>query len=242
MEKALFCWSSGKDSALALHTIRRCPDYEIVSLLTTITEVYDRISLHGVRRALVEQQAASLGLPLEEVFVPPQADNGQYEVRMAEALARHQAAGVTAVVFGDIFLEDLRQYREEKLAPLGLKAVFPLWKRDTRSLLEELFRAEFRGVTTCVDTRVLGPEFVGREIDASFLAELPTGVDPCGENGEFHSFVYDGPLFRQRIPFTLGERVLREERFYYCDLVPEGKTEKRAESGREIGKEEKQEK
>lgn len=220
MEKAIFCWSSGKDSALAFHEIRAMPDYEIVALLTTITEVYDRISLHGVRRCLVEQQAASLGTPLEKVFIPPEANNGQYEARMAEALARYQAAGVTAVVFGDIFLEDLRQYREEKLAPLGLKAVFPLWKGDTRALLQRFVQSGLKAVTTCVDTRVLGQEFVGREIDASFVADLPAGVDPCGENGEYHSFAYDGPLFRQPITFTRGEKVLRDERFYYCDLVP----------------------
>jgi uncharacterized protein (TIGR00290 family) len=222
MEKAIFCWSSGKDSALALHEIRAMPEYEIVALLTTITEVYDRISLHGVRRSLVEQQAESLGLPLEEVFLPQDADNGQYEARMAEALTRHRAAGVTSVVFGDILLEDLRQYREDKLAPLGLKAVFPLWKRDTRALLEKFIQLGLKAVTTCVDTSVLGQEFVGREIDASFLAELPATVDPCGENGEYHSFAYDGPMFRHRIPFTLGEKVLRNERFYYCDLVPQG--------------------
>jgi uncharacterized protein (TIGR00290 family) len=220
MEKAIFCWSSGKDSALALWDILESRAYEIVALLTTMTEDYDRVSMHGVRRILVEKQAEALGLPLERVFIPKNADNGAYEARMGEALARHQVAGVRSVVFGDIFLEDLRRYREEKLAKLGLQAVFPLWKQDTRQLLNRFIQSGLKAVTTCVDTQVLGREFVGREIDASFLAELPAAADPCGENGEFHSFAYDGPMFCRPVAFSLGEKLLRDNRFYYCDLLP----------------------
>ncbi len=193
---------------------------EIVGLVTTVTEDYDRVSMYGVRRALVQQQACALGLPLDEVLVPKNADNGIYEARMAEALIRDRDAGVMAVVFGDILLEDLRAYREEKLAPLELKAVFPLRKRDTRDLMETFIESGLEAVTTCVDTRALGEEFVGRRIDASFLADLPVSVDPCGEYGEYHSFAYDGPMFRERICFGVGEKVLREGRFYYCDLLP----------------------
>jgi uncharacterized protein (TIGR00290 family) len=220
MEKAIFCWSSGKDSALALAELSGSRTYEVTALLTTITEPYDRVSMHGVRRSLVEQQASAVGLPLEKVFIPKDSDNGQYEARMGEALARHRAAGVTSVIFGDIFLEDLRKYREENLAKLGLKAVFPLWKKNTTELIEKLIHSGLKAVTTCVDTQALGKEFLGRQINASFLADLPATVDPCGENGEYHSFAYDGPPFRQKIPFSLGEKVLRDNRFYYCDLLP----------------------
>jgi len=220
MEKAIFCWSSGKDSALALGELRDWRSHEVVALLTAITEDYDRVSMHGVRRCLVRKQAQVLGLPLEEVSIPKDADNGQYEARMGEVLARHRAAGVTSVIFGDIFLEDLRRYREEKLAPLGLKAVFPLWRKDTRELMEHLVQSGLKAITTCVDTNVLGKGLVGRQIDASFLAELPANVDPCGENGEYHSFAYDGPMFHREVSFRLGEKVLRDNRFFYCDLLP----------------------
>jgi uncharacterized protein (TIGR00290 family) len=218
--KVLFSWSGGKDSALALYSILSDPAYEVAALLTTVTEEYDRISMHGVRRVLLERQAAVSGLPLEKVFIPRNASNEVYEARMASVLTRCQAEGVTAVVFGDIFLEDLRKYREDNLARLRLKAVFPLWKRDTKELIQTFVQAGFRAVTTCVDTQALGQEYVGREIDGSFVAELPATVDPCGENGEYHSFVYAGPIFQESIPVRTGEKVLRENRFYYCDLIP----------------------
>lgn len=222
MKKVLFCWSSGKDSALALAELRRSPEHEIVGLLTTVTEAYDRVSMHGVRRELLLAQAASLGLPLTQVLISTTCTNAEYEAKMQAALAPFQAQGVELVAFGDIFLEDLRRYREEKLALAGLHALFPLWQRPSAELARTLIAQGFRIIVTCVDTQVLAASFAGRDFDAAFLADLPPGVDPCGENGEFHSFVWDGPIFRQPIPVGRGERVLRLERYQYCDLLPAG--------------------
>jgi uncharacterized protein (TIGR00290 family) len=218
----LFCWSGGKDSAMALHALLSVGDYRVAALLTTITDEYDRISMHGVRRALLERQTESLGLPLHPVLIPPQCINATYQNRMKAALAEHFARGVRRVAFGDIFLEDLRAYREKNLALVGMEAVFPIWKRDTRELAREFVCQGFRAVTVCIDPRVLDASFAGRELDASFFADLPPGVDPCGENGEFHTFVFDGPIFETPIPFRIGEKVLRDG-FCFCDLVPEGK-------------------
>ena len=217
----LMSWSGGKDSALALHEILKIGAYEVVALLTTVTQDYDRISMHGVRRVLLEQQAASLGFALEKVMIPKNASNQDYEANMEQALTKYRAQGITSVVFGDIFLEDLRKYREDKLATVGMKGIFPLWMRDTKELAKSLFSLGFKAITTCVDTKVLGKEFVGRIIDENFLTELPSFVDPCGENGEFHSFVFDGPIFNRAVRFSVGEKVLRDERFCFCDLVPE---------------------
>ena len=219
-EKLVFCWSGGKDSALALSKLRQDPAYEVVALLTTVTEGFDRISMHGVRTALLEQQAASVGLPLEKVYISRQASNQEYESRMRDALQKFKRQGVSAVAFGDIFLEDLRKYREENLAREGLRGVFPLWKCDTTELARHFISSSFRTVICCVDTQVLSQSFAGREFDERFLADLPAGVDPCGENGEFHSFAYAGPCFRKPVAFTRGEVVLRDNRFCYCDLVP----------------------
>jgi uncharacterized protein (TIGR00290 family) len=218
-EVVLFCWSGGKDSAMALHALQAAGECRIAALLTTITEEYDRISMHGVRRALLERQAESLGLPLHAVLIPPQCVNTTYEERMKEALAQHFARGVRRVAFGDIFLEDLRAYREKNLAQIGMQALFPIWKRDTRELAREFVRQGFRAITVCVDPRVLDASFAGRELDATFFAELPPGVDPCGENGEFHTFVFDGPVFKSAIAFHIGEKVLRDG-FCFCDLLP----------------------
>jgi uncharacterized protein (TIGR00290 family) len=220
MEDVLFCWSGGKDSAMALHALRAARDCRITALLTTITEEYDRISMHGVRRALLERQAESLGLPLHAVLIPPQCINATYEQRMKEALALHFAQGVRRVAFGDIFLEDLRVYREKNLAQVGMQALFPIWKRDTHELAREFVRQGFRAIAVCVDPRVLDASFAGRELDASFFADLPPGVDACGENGEFHTFVFDGPVFKTPIPIRVGEKVLRDG-FCFCDLLPE---------------------
>lgn len=219
-EKALFCWSGGKDSAMALYALRAGGDYRIVALLTTITEAYDRISMHGVRRDLLERQAESLGLPLHPVLIPPQCINATYELRMNEALALYFAEGVRRVAFGDIFLEDLRVYREKNLAQADMTAIFPIWKRDTRELAREFVSNGFRAITVCVDPRVLDASFAGRELDASFFADLPPGVDACGENGEFHTFVFDGPIFKSPIPVRTGETVVRDG-FCFCDLLPE---------------------
>ena len=218
-EDVLFCWSGGKDSAMALDAIRKSAVVHVSSLLTTVTEGYDRISMHGVRRELLERQAESIGLPLRQVFIPPECVNPVYEARMGEAMQQEYARGIRKVVFGDIFLEDLRAYREQNLAKIGMTGLFPLWKRDTRELARHLVAAGFRAVAACVDSRVVDPSFAGRELDESFFRELPPGVDPCGENGEFHSFVFEGPIFRAPIAFALGEVVERGP-FFFRDLVP----------------------
>jgi uncharacterized protein (TIGR00290 family) len=214
----LFCWSGGKDSTMALHALLqdRVP---IAALLTTVTETYNRISMHGVRRELLVQQAQSIGLPLHEVRIPPQCVNPIYEARMEEALRIHYAAGVRTVAFGDIFLEDLRAYREKNLARIGMTALFPIWKRDTHELIRSFHAANFRAIAACIDPKVLDRSFAGRELDASFLGDLQPSVDPCGENGEFHTFVFEGPIFRQPIPVTVGEVVERDS-FIYADLLP----------------------
>ena len=214
----LFCWSGGKDSAMALHALLQRTDVRIAALLTTVTETYDRISMHGVRRELLVQQAESIGLPLHEVRIPPQCVNPIYEARMEEALRVHYAEGVRTVAFGDIFLEDPRAYREKNLARIGMTALFPIWKRDTRELIHEFHEHGFRAIAACVDPRVLNRSFAGRELDEAFFRDLPAGVDPCGENGEFHTFVFDGPIFRKPIPVHAGEIVERDS-FIYADLV-----------------------
>ncbi len=219
-EKAIVSWSGGKDSAMAVHAIRQAGDYEITALLTTITEGYDRSSMHGIRRPLIEQQADALGIALEKVPLSRVSSNEEYESRMQEVLERYRGQGVSAVVFGDIFLEELRRYREERLASIGMKGVFPLWGRDTAGLARGFVRQGFKAVITCVDSEQADSGLAGRDFDEALLASLPAGVDPCGENGEFHSFVYDGPIFRIPIEHTKGEIVLRDERFWYCDVIP----------------------
>ena len=213
-------WSGGKDSALALAAVRRDSRYDVAALLTTVTEHYDRVSMHGVRRTLLRQQAEAIGLRLEEVVIPPQCSNDEYEKRMAAALAtvRSQAPGLHAVVFGDLFLTDIRAYRERMLARVGMRALFPLWLRDTRELAREFVRLGYRAVLVCVDSHALPAAFAGREFGDALLDELPAGVDPCGENGEFHTFVYAGPLLARRIAHRRGKRVVREGRFVYRDL------------------------
>jgi len=221
VERVNLSWSGGKDSALAFRELSRDPRYEVRSLLTTVTEGYDRISMHGVRVSLLDRQAKALGLPLVKVPIPQAANNEQYESKMREALTRERANGVRTVAFGDIFLEDIRRYREEKLSQVGMKAIFPIWKRDTRVLALEFINAGFRAILTCVDSEQLAGSFVGRTFDHSLLRDLPSGVDQCGENGEFHTFVCAGPIFSQSIPVHKGEIVVREDRFYYCDLLPD---------------------
>jgi len=176
--------------------------------------------MHGVRRILLEQQAGSLGFPLEEVFISKNVSIKEYESKMREVLAKYLAAGSSSVVFGDIFLEDVRKYREDNLSKIGMKGIFPIWKRDTYELARTFIDLGFKAVITCVDSSVLDKSFVGRVFDEQFLSELPSDVDPCGEYGEFHSFVYDGPIFQKRILYTKGEIILRENRFYYCDVIP----------------------
>lgn len=220
-EKVLFSWSGGKDSALALHELEKTQQYEIAALLTTVTEDYDRISMHGVRRVLLEQQADALSLPLEKISITKDATNLEYEDKMRAMLEKYKELGVNSVVFGDIFLEDLRKYREDNLAQIGMRGIFPIWKRDSAELARTFITLGFEAVVTCVDLQVLDRRFVGRLFDESFLAELPARADPCGENGEFHSFAFNGPIFKNKIAFTQGEIVMRDNRFYYCDLIPE---------------------
>jgi uncharacterized protein (TIGR00290 family) len=217
MEKVLFAWSGGKDSAMALHEIKEKGECEVVALLTTITEDYDRISMHGVRKVLLERQASSLKIPLEKVLITRDSSNEDYESKMREALGRYR--NVRAVCFGDIFLEDLRRYREDNLAKAGMKGLFPIWKKDTKSLARKFIELGFKAIITCVDTEVLGGSFAGRYYDKSLIDDLPDGVDPCGENGEFHTFVYAGPIFGKAVDFARGETVLREGRFCFCDLT-----------------------
>jgi len=220
-ERVIISWSGGKDSASALYEIWKTGKYEIVALLTTFTEDYDRVSMHGVPRILLEQQAESLGYPLEKVFLSKNPPNEEYESKIREALAKYLNAGVSSIVFGDLFLEDIRKYREENLLPkIGMEGIFPLWKRDTSELARIFLNLGFRAVITCVDSNVLDKKFVGRIFDEQFLSELPSTIDPCGENGEFHSFVYDGPTFSRKIQYATGEIFTRDNLFYYCDLIP----------------------
>ena len=220
--EVLFNWSGGKDSAMALARMLTDDRYRVVELLTTVTGAYDRVSMHGVRRELLRTQAASIGLPLRELTIPSPCSNEQYEAAMSELLACYIERGITTMAFGDIYLEGIRQYREGKLSPLGLTAVFPLWGEDTTDLARQFVADGFRAVITCVDTQQLDASFTGRELDASFFADLPQSTDPCGENGEFHSFVYGGPMFVRPVGLTRGEVVLRDERFSFIDLLPAG--------------------
>ncbi len=200
---------------------KKAKKYEIVSLLTTITEGYDRVSLHGVPRVLVERQAHSLGLPIHEVFIPKSCSSEEYGAKMMGVLTKLKQNGVSSVVFGDIFLEEVRKYREDNLSKLGMEGIFPIWGRDTAELTRSFIALGFQAVVTCVDPKVLDKRFLGRRLDKHFWAELPPNVDPGGENGEFHSFVFNGPIFKKRIVYTLGESVLRNS-LYFCDLLPKG--------------------
>jgi uncharacterized protein (TIGR00290 family) len=237
--KSVVCWSGGKDSVLALYQAKRMNGLNVVGLLTTLSREFDRVSMHGVHRALLEAQAKALGLPVRKVYVstyPPDMpcarkealargfvsfpSNDLYEQAMLEAFFTLKQEGVEAVVFGDIFLEDLRAYRELLLARAGLKGIYPLWGSDTRVLLEEFIASGFRAVTSCVDARKLDKRWAGRALNAAFLRDLPEGVDPCGERGEYHTFVFDGPLFRRPVDVVLGETVYREPGFWFRDLLP----------------------
>jgi uncharacterized protein (TIGR00290 family) len=219
-EKVLVSWSGGKDSALALYEVLKNQEFEIAALLTTVTKNYDRISMHGVRRTLLEHQADALGMPLEKVLISIDTTDEAYEAKMRRVLRQYLRLGVASIVMGDIFLEDLRAYREANLAKIGMKGVFPIWKRNTRELAGDFISSGFKATITCVDSKVLGKKYVGRNFNKKFISELPATVDPCGENGEFHSFVYDGPIFKTKVRYTRGEVVLRENRFYFCDLLP----------------------
>lgn len=219
MKKVLLSWSSGKDSAWSLGELRRDPEVELVGLLTTLNSDADRVAMHAVRRELLRAQAEAAGLPVMEIDLPWPCSNDDYEKLMADACAQAVAQGVSHIAFGDLFLPDVREYREQKLQGTGLQALFPLWGQDTRELSAKMVAAGLKAVLTCVDPKQLDPAFAGREYDAKLLAELPAGVDPCGENGEFHSFVYAGPMFRHEIPIERGE-VIERDGFWFADVTP----------------------
>ncbi len=218
MEQILVGWSGGKDSAMALYELKKAEGIGIAALLTTVTEGYDRISMHGVRRTLLAEQAGSLGYPLVEIPIPQKCTNEIYEQRMQAVLEKYHRKGVSAAAFGDLFLEDIRAYREERMGRIGMRCIFPVWGKPTAEYAAQFVNLGFRAIVACVDTMAIGREFAGREYDRDFIRELPAGVDPCGENGEFHTFVYDGPIFSRPVQVQRGEKVLRENRFYYCDL------------------------
>ncbi len=217
--KTWLSWSTGKDSAWALRQMREQGEFEVVALLTTLTTTYDRVAMHAVRESLLDAQAEAVGLPLVKVPIPAPCSNAIYEQAMDEAMQQARAQGVTRVVFGDLFLEDVRRYREEKLTACGMAALFPLWGLDTRALAAKMVAAGLRACLTCVDPKQLDPEFAGRTFDASLLADLPPGVDPCGEKGEFHTFAFAGPMFRAPIPVQTGE-VVQRDGFFFADLLP----------------------
>jgi uncharacterized protein (TIGR00290 family) len=218
----LFSWSGGKDSAIALDVLLRDPQWEIVGLLTSVSDEHRRISHHGIREELLDDQAAAIGLPLDKLRLPTSSGpctNEQYERLVGQKLATYAGRGVRHVAHGDLFLADLRAYRERNLARLGMTGVFPIWGRETRQLVESFIAAGFRAALCCIEGDKLDASFVGRTIDASLLADLPAAVDPAGENGEYHSFVSDGPIFQRPVAFALGQTVCRDNR-WYIDLVP----------------------
>lgn len=236
LPKAIMCWSGGKDSAFCLHKVLTEKLFDVKYLLTTINEYFHRISMHGVREELLDRQAQALNLPLLKVGVSD-GTNKEYEQNMEKVLLQTKTEGITHVIFGDIFLEDLRRYREKNLAKIGMTAVFPIWKMDTTALINDFIKQKFKTVVVCTNDGYLGKDWVGRDIDLDFLRELPANVDPCGENGEYHTFCYDGPLYTRKINFTLGEKVYRPletktgqacglpskvqtKGFWFCDFIP----------------------
>ena len=218
MKRVALSWSSGKDSAWSLHLLRQDPQVEVVCLVTTLNQEFDRVAMHAVRRELLELQAAAAGLPLRTVPLPWPCSNQQYEARMRDLCAAAVRDGIEAMAFGDLFLTEIRAYREKQLAGSGLEPLFPVWQLPTRELAASMIAAGLRAKITCVDPKVLPREFAGRDFYQSLLNDLPPGVDPCGENGEFHSFVYDGPMFRAPIPVEPGEIVERDG-FVFSDLL-----------------------
>ncbi len=239
MKKAYFNWSTGKDSSLALYHVLRQNEYKVTQLVTTVNKDYERVSMHGLRESLLDAQVERLQLPLQKIYFPAQVTMSDYNAAMQKATQQLVEQDFRYGIFGDIFLEDLRNYREEKLKEVGITGVFPLWKQDTKALLKELLVLGFKAITVCVNAKLLDESFVGRILDEDFINDLPSTVDPCGENGEFHTFVFDGPIFSSPIDFTIGEKVLKtytpskkeedsctsddsawDTAFWYCDLIP----------------------
>jgi uncharacterized protein (TIGR00290 family) len=226
-QKVIFCWSGGKDSALALYEALNGNRYHVVALLTTINKNFRRVSMHGVREELVELQADSIGLPLIKMYVS-ESSNSEYEAEMEKVLLEYKSNGIEAVIFGDIFLEDLRSYREANLARIGLKAEFPLWKKDTSALIQTFFELNFKTIVCCVNDEYLGESKVGVELNQNYILNLPEGVDACGENGEYHTFCYAGPIFKKEIKISVGEKIYKPldiisqnsvtKGFWYADI------------------------
>jgi len=221
MKRILLSWSSGKDSAWSLHVLRQRSEYEVAGLLTTFNDEVDRVAMHAVRRALVEEQAVAADLPLWSVPLPWPCSNEQYESLMAQTCAKAIAEGIEGIAFGDLFLEDVRAYRIKQLAVTDLEPIFPVWGIPTHSLAREMVASGLKTILTCVDSRKLDASFAGRQFDANLLNDLPAGIDPCGENGEFHSFVYAGPMFSREIPVIVGETLTRDQ-FVFADVIPAG--------------------
>ena len=219
MKRVLLSWSSGKDSAWALHLLRQKNEYEIVGLLTTFNHAADRVAMHGVRRSLVRAQAEAARISLWEVDLPWPCSNEDYERAMRETCNKAVHGGIEYVAFGDLFLTEIREYREKQLRDTGLQPVFPVWGIPTRELAQEMIGSGLRAKLACIDTKQISGDFAGREFDAQLLSELPSAADPCGENGEFHSFVYAGPMFERPVPVQVGEVVMRDQ-FAYADLLP----------------------
>ena len=216
--KALLSWSSGKDSAWSLHVLRTRQEVEVAGLLTTVNEVHSRVAMHAVRVELLEAQAQAVGLPLRKIPIPSPCTNAEYEAAMLAAVERAKREGIGSVAFGDLFLEDIRRYREERLKETGVAPIFPIWAMPTRELAYEMVKSGLRARVTCVDPKQLPESFAGREFDARFLADLPSDVDPCGERGEFHTFAYDGPMFERPVPVKSGE-IVKRDGFVFADLL-----------------------
>lgn len=217
--KTLLSWSTGKDSAWALHLLRQDPEIELAGLFSTLNEAFDRVAMHGVRRALLEAQAKAAGLPLEVIPIPWPCANGDYEQRMGAFVARAKAAGVEAIAFGDLFLEDIRAYRETMLDGTGIRPIFPVWGIPTDRLAQEMIGGGLEAIIACIDPRKLDESFAGRRFDAALLADLPESIDPCGENGEFHTCVTGGPMFDGKVAVTAGEIATRDG-FVFADIIP----------------------
>lgn len=230
MKKAWLNWSSGKDAALALYYVRQENEFSVEKLFTTLSKTNDRVNMHGLRKDLLLKQVENIGLPVQIANISTDTTLATYNRLMEEECLKIKREGFTHSIFGDIFLEDLREYREKQLASLGLKAVFPLWKKDTSKLIQEFLELGFKAIVVCTSSKYLDDNFCGRIIDQNFLNDLPASVDPCGENGEFHTFVFDGPIFKKPVGFKIGEKQIRtyesiedkwDNRFCYCDLLPE---------------------
>ena len=240
MKQAYLNWSSGKDAALAYFFLKKDTEYHVSKLVTTLNKDVGRVSMHGLQETLLEAQAKSMGLALQKIYLPKDTSMEVYNSKMQEATQQLKSEGFTHAAFGDIFLEDLKKYREDQLEAVSLKTVFPLWKKDTSTIMKEFLSLGFKAITVCVNAKLLDESFVGREVNEQFLNDLPDTVDPCGENGEFHTFVYDGPIFNSPILFKIGEKVLKgyspskeddddcfsddfkswDTQFWYCDLLP----------------------